>query len=342
MFRKIQLFASVILLLVFTSCTVQDLDDNKSVIIQEINTNKGMNNAFTDLVFFDNQFFLVYRESDKHAYGRNGIIRMYNSLDGERWSFLKEFSVEGIDLRDPKFSVNGSELKLYIHGSKFQEKELLAFNDYCLSYSNGWQNMVNVTLDNKQLNTLKIEGNEAWPWRVTWYENTAYSAGYNGAGIFDLYQSDDGLFFRNIKSFGDITSLPTEATIRVSDEGVFYILARRNYGNAIIGKSSKPEGSWDWFGEIPIYNFGGPNFLLLDQKYLLIAGRELDKQIVGLYDLENKKYKKLLTLKSGGDCSYPGMVIKEGFLWLSYYSSHENVKESSIYVAKIKLKDFSL
>lgn len=339
---KISHIFTVLLLLLFASCTTHDLDDKDSVIIQKITKNNGMNNAFTDLVFFDNQFFLVYRESDKHANGRNGVIKMCNSLDGERWSFLKEFSVDGIDLRDPKFSVNGNQLNLYIHGVKYQDKKILAFNDYSLSYSSGWVNMVNVTLDNKQPNTLKIQGNEAWPWRVTWYENKAYSVGYNGAEIFDLYQSDNGLFFKNIKSFRNITKSPTEATVRVSDEGVFYILARRNYGNAILGKSDQPEGNWDWFDEIPIYNFGGPNFLLLDQKHLLIAGRELDTQIVGLYDLENKKYKKLLTLKSGGDCSYPGMVLKDGFLWLSYYSSHENIKESSIYVAKIKLKDFSL
>ena len=32
---------------------------------------------------------------------------------------------------------------------------------------------------------------------------------------------------------------------------------------------------------------------------------------------------KLVTLPSGGDCSYPGMVIKDNILYVSYYSTHE-------------------
>lgn len=38
------------------------------------------------------------------------------------------------------------------------------------------------------------------------------------------------------------------------------------------------------------------------------------------------------------DCGYPGMVIKGDYLWLSYYSGHENTTGSSIYVSKINLK----
>jgi hypothetical protein len=47
------------------------------------------------------------------------------------------------------------------------------------------------------------------------------------------------------------------------------------------------------------------------------------------------QYNPQLTLPSGGDNSYPGMVWHGGQLWLSYYSSHEG--KSSIYLAKIKL-----
>ena len=43
----------------------------------------------------------------------------------------------------------------------------------------------------------------------------------------------------------------------------------------------------------------------------------------------------LLTLPSGGDCSYPGMAWQDDILWVSYYSSHEG--KTSIYLAKVKL-----
>ena len=42
----------------------------------------------------------------------------------------------------------------------------------------------------------------------------------------------------------------------------------------------------------------------------------------------------VLTLPSGGDNSYPGMVWHDTLLWTSYYSSHE--EKTSIYLAKIR------
>jgi hypothetical protein len=47
------------------------------------------------------------------------------------------------------------------------------------------------------------------------------------------------------------------------------------------------------------------------------------------------EYTPLLTLPSGGDTSYPGLVWHDGLLWMSYYSSHEG--KSAIYLAQIRL-----
>ena len=44
-----------------------------------------------------------------------------------------------------------------------------------------------------------------------------------------------------------------------------------------------------------------------------------------------------LVLPSGGDTSYAGMVYHGGFLWVSYYSSHEG--KTSIFLAKVNIKD---
>ena len=44
---------------------------------------------------------------------------------------------------------------------------------------------------------------------------------------------------------------------------------------------------------------------------------------------------EFLTLPSGGDTSYPGLVWHDDQLWVSYYSSHEG--KTSIYLARVKL-----
>ena len=43
-----------------------------------------------------------------------------------------------------------------------------------------------------------------------------------------------------------------------------------------------------------------------------------------------------LKLPSGGDTSYAGLVLNDGLLWVSYYSSHEG--KTAIYLAKAKIE----
>jgi hypothetical protein len=44
-------------------------------------------------------------------------------------------------------------------------------------------------------------------------------------------------------------------------------------------------------------------------------------------------FKEILRLPSGGDTSYAGMLMYGGYLWISYYSSHEG--KTSVYIAKV-------
>ena len=52
-------------------------------------------------------------------------------------------------------------------------------------------------------------------------------------------------------------------------------------------------------------------------------------------DQDTAKITECLTFPSGGDCSYPGLVWKDGVLHVSYYSSHEG--KTSIYFARVKV-----
>jgi len=329
--------------LIFSSCSNIDDIKNKSKIIstKKIIGEEGMSYAFTDFVFFENQFFLTFRKSDRHDKGDNGKIQIYSSLDGENWNFIKEFSIEGIDLRDPKFSLNEDKLYLYIHGSKYEGANLIAFSDYNSVYSklNGWQELQDVFLDNLQLGIANIDGNEAWPWRVTWYKGKAYTIGYGVSGIFDLYFSEDGNLFKNLNAFDPLMGQPNEATIRVNSEGEFFVIARRLYNTTLVGRSFNPSANWDWSNEIKIENFGGPNFVFTENNKMIVSGRYNGWVSLTHYDLKSNTIIVIAEIESGGDCGYPGMFIKEDFLWMSYYSSHENIVGSSIYVSKINLKE---
>lgn len=342
---KVKILVLVFAIIFCFSCSSQsdDYDVNLSkVITQRITNNEGFNNAFTDLIFFDNQWFLSYRESDKHALGRDGVVKILRSVDGSNWNLVKQFEVVNLDLRDVMFTINGDKLMAYVHGSKYEGMNLVLFKDFKCDYikGKGWQDLQAVLLDKRKGYADRIQGNQAWPWKVTWYKEKAYTFGYGKDSFFDFYTSSNGLVFQNTFFAQDISGIPTEATLEVDVKGVFYVVSRRDQANAILGKSTDFGKTWDWFGEIPVYNFGGPDFVFYADG-LLVSGRESNKVVIGYYDLITNKYKKLLTLKSGGDCSYAGMVIKENVLYMSYYSGHENKIGTSIYLSKINLKEIS-
>ena len=72
---------------------------------------------------------------------------------------------------------------------------------------------------------------------------------------------------------------------------------------------------------------------------LWAAGRSYPggpKTVVARMTLDGD-YEPVLTLPSGGDTSYPGMVWHANLLWMSYYASHEG--KTSIYLARIEVAD---
>ena len=52
-------------------------------------------------------------------------------------------------------------------------------------------------------------------------------------------------------------------------------------------------------------------------------------------DIDRGRIGELLKLPSGGDTSYPGLLWRDGVLWVSYYASHEG--KTSIYLASVKV-----
>jgi hypothetical protein len=103
---------------------------------------------------------------------------------------------------------------------------------------------------------------------------------------------------------------------------------------------------------------GGPELIVLKNGKLICATREYiendaRRTILAEVTLDGG-FKRLVTLPSSGDTSYPGMVIKDGILYVTYYSSHEGqttiytanrekkIGKTSIYLAKIWVDELKL
>lgn len=284
-------------------------------------------NSFTDLIYYQNQFLCCFRESDSHQEGENGVIRILSSPDAFTWTSVALLSCSGYDLRDPKLSVMPDGKLLLNMGATVWQGSNETINS-AVSFSSEGTNWDPVQV-------LPYPGQ--WMWRVTWNQGKAYAGAYSSTGnstALSLMVSADGIHYTTINKFQLQTS-PTEMTLRFLPDQRMVALLRCNSGPGLIGVAVPPYTNWSWYNTQS--TLGGPNFLILPDSSMWASSRALvgSNETCILASMSLKSYTPLLTLPSGGDCSYPGMVYKDGKLYISYYSSQTG--QACIYLAIVQL-----
>lgn len=297
-------------------------------------------NAFPDLIRYNEKWFCALREGSCHVGERDGVIRIIVSVDGDVWETVRLFTLDGSDLRDPKLSITPEGQLMLLAGEHTHSDEKFFGLHVEVSFSsNGldWEELSPATPDDLM-----------WLWRVTWFKSKGYGIAYNSS-IPDykwevkLYSTSNGLNYSLITKL-DVTGTPSEATIDFLEDGTMLALIRRegNGGNGWFGKSLPPYKEWNWI-ECD-QRISGQDFIILNDGRYCVATRLYDKNdddkwefrtSVCLLDSKTGKLYEEVLLPSGGDCSYPSMVVYDEQLWVCYYSSHEG--KTSIYLSKISL-----
>lgn len=291
---------------------------------------KAPHNAFTDLIRFRNAWFCTFREAEGHVKG-DGKLRVITSSDGEKWQSAALLSEQGVDLRDPKLSITPDGRLMIVAGGSIYRKGRLVGRQPRVAFSN----------DGRKWSRLyRILSEGEWLWRVTWHKGRAYGVSYNTAGKENdwsvrLLVSNDGINYEKIADL-DVPGRPNETTLRFADGDRMIALVRREGGNrhGWVGTSMPPYKEWAWYETN--YRLGGPNFIILPDGSFWAASRHYAggaRTVLARFG--PRTYEPVLTLPSGGDCSYPGLVWHDGLLWMSYYSSHEG--KTSIYLARIRI-----
>ena len=310
---------------------------------------QGKHNAFTDLIRWREKWYCTFREADGHV-GGDGKLRVLESIDGAKWTPVGLVEEEGIDLRDPHLSITpDGRLMIVAGGSVYRGTTSIMGRQPRVSFSKdarAWSAPQRV-LD---------EGD--WLWRVTWHEGKCYGVAYNAAARqtkeakeaakenkavstdpadwkLKLVVSGDGVKYDLVTHLG-VPGHPNETTLRLLPGGELMAMVRREGGSTFgwLGTSKAPYKEWNWHETK--HRFGGPNFIVLPDGKLIGSSRSYPggaKTVIARMGRED--YQPILTLPSGGDTSYAGLVWHDDVLWVSYYSSHE--KKSSIYLAKVRL-----
>lgn len=286
-------------------------------------------NAFTDLIRYHDRWYCVFREGQAHV-SPDGALRVITSKDGDKWESAALIASPTSDLRDAKITVTPSRQLMLSGAEALHDKSvhthqsLSWFSDNGSDWSPGH----------------KIGDPDFWLWRTTWHKGTAYAIGYGCRDnqFVRLYKSGDGKKFETLVPTLYDAGYPNETSMVFLDDDTCYCLLRRdgNPVNGLLGVSHPPYTQWEW--KDVGAQIGGPHMIRLPDGRFVAAVRLYDgktRTSVCFIDPATGKLTESLSLPSGGDTSYAGLVWHDNLLWVSYYSSHE--VKTSIYLARVQL-----
>lgn len=284
-------------------------------------------NAFTDLVRYRGRWLLAFREASRHV-SPDGALRVLVSSDGRQWQSAARLEIRGRDLRDPKLAETPDGRLMLTSYAVQREAE-----------GTPGESVVWFSRDGREWSGPERIGDPGlWLWRVTWHRGVAYTIGYNRQ-LTRLYASREGRRFEALvkELYGE--GYPNESAIQFLDDGTAMCLLRRDGGTrtALLGTARPPYTEWSW-KDLGV-RIGGPNMIRVPDGRWLAAVRLYDgreRTSLCWVDPAAGRIEEFLVLPSGGDTSYAGLVLHDGLLWISYYSSHEG--KSSIYLARVRLR----
>jgi len=322
---KFSVFSFLLLsLFPFISLSQNTPEHNVIISVERIWDRAG-HNAFTSLVYYNNKFYCGFRESEGHVSDINGTIRVIASDDGQNWYSVAHLYERDVDLRDPQLSITpDNRIMLNMGGSVYVGGKLVKMQPK-VSFSD--KSGRNFSIPQNIIVDKKIKTDKDWLWRATWHQGTSYAGIYQTSKekSVQLVKSDDGIFYTYITTFDVIGG--NETTLRFTPENKMVAVVRRGKGNShgYIGSSEPPYTEWTW-KELDV-RLGGPDLIILPDGKMICGTREYPpdhkaKTILAQITLEGD-FTKLITLPSGGDCSYPGLVLKDSLLYISYYSSRQ-------------------
>ena len=328
----------------------------------------GEHNAFTDLIRFQDKFYLAFRSCpDGHMVYPTSWNIVLESDDAQTWRQVHHFRVPKRDLRDPHFLIFKEKLFVYVSawycGDSPTAKEDYGFNKH-LGYG-CW------STDGSTWNEpIMLEGTYGhFIWRAAAHNGTAYLCGRRKREFVEtprnirsdvegvMLESDDGLTWSKRALFQ--TTHGNEAAFLFEPDGSVLAVARFTLDNSQLCRSKPPYSEWE---RTDLHRFiGGPLLVKWGERYL-VGGRNTSgpswgghdlvgerkttepRPVTTLYWLVDGKLCKCASLPSGGDNSYPGFVeLSPTRGLISWYSSHEKDDPgntmTAIYLADLEIAE---
>jgi hypothetical protein len=291
----------------------------------------GNHNAFTAISYFDNHYYLAFRNARGHLSTESTQIIM-RSQDGENWNIAEENSFPStneatIDYRDSSFLRTDDELRLYSFCS-------LSINGECQNHYSQVQTLNKGA--RKWSSPLTIK-NGSILWKPRKIDDEYYVLGYhrnhNGYKC-NLYYSGEGIVWKN---FGYAMNGSEADLLKKTDDNLlaFARTEAEPYMMEIF-EAEPPYKDWTLIHKTEQI-IQCPHLFEANEKVYLIGRyrpdymRTADKNNPSfaqhrtkIWEFANNQLIEVIELPGAGDCSYPSTVFTpDGSLLVSYYSQRE-------------------
>jgi hypothetical protein len=309
----------------------------------------GKHNAFTDLVRWHDAYYLCFRHGAGHL-SMDGEIRVMRSADLKTWEPCGTLDTLADD-RDPHFAVTDKTLYVF-----FGVWDLVHATDNGVPGRGRLRSHFASTEDGNTWS--KVQGvyePDYWLWRVRAHAGTFYSVGYYlkwpsfTAGEARLLKSEDALNW-TLVSVITKDRLPDEADIRFHPDDSLELIMRNcdKAGDSMWLKSDPGQTQWRR-KDLGVVIHCPVICEWKDRCFVAGRGRDDKGANTSLWEMKGDTVEHLITLPSGGDTAYPGLIIPDDakdsghpVFAVSWYSQHERAEnapdEASIYVGRIEVK----
>ena len=340
---KTRIFTVILLVLGASACAETTLEGPIKAY------GDGKHNAFTDLVRWHDAYYLCFRHGASHL-SMDGEIRVMRSADLNTWEPCATLDTLGDD-RDPHFAATDTRLYVY-----FGVWDLAHAADNGVPGRGRLRSHFAVTEDGNTWSKVQgIYTPDWWLWRVRAHEGALYSAGYFlkwpavSTGEARLLRSEDGLNWAEV-SVITRDRIPDEADIRFHPDHSLELIVRTcdKAGDSMWFKSDPARTEWQK-KDLGVLIHCPVMCEWKDRCFVAGRGRDDKGYNTSLWEMKGDTVEHLITLPSGGDTAYPGLIIPEDakdsdypVFAISWYSQHERAgnaaDEASIYVGRIEIK----
>jgi len=292
----------------------------------------GEHNSNTDMIFWRGHFWLIHAASPYHMGTTKSHLVIRRSSDARAWETVASLRVPGKDIRDPKFAPIGGRLFLYA-----------LTNEGFFATPEG--TVVSISQDGTAWSEFRPVGPEGWLfWRPkspdgrTWY----VPAYWWDHGKSVLLRSLDGLEWERVSTIyegegNDETAIEFLPNGRLLATARLEVTPDNVLGNqdasTLLAVAAPPFQRWT-YQKSRVTRLDGPVLFSHAGRVFAVArhqpggrgplmrlGGALSRKRTALYQVTPQSLSYLSDLPSAGDTTYAGVVLRDGFAYVDYYTS---------------------